>query len=312
MKIGFLYAGQGSQKVGMGEDFYQEYEIYREMMDQFPKEYQTLMHKGPIEQLSLTTWTQPCMSLFSAGVTELLKKEDIIPNYALGLSLGEYGALYAAQVWDFKTYIEVTTYRGKVMDEAAKGLCCKMVAVLSCDRSTLEGICKDCSKQGYVSIVNYNYPGQYVICGEEEAVEAASVLALEAGAKRCIPLQVSGPFHTPFMEKAGEKLQNYLQALCFETPSCRIMSNATGTWVESVEEVPGLLVKQVQSSVYFEDNLRLLIEQRPDLIIEIGPGKVLSGFLKKMDSSIRCMSIESVNDYEKVVTVVKEANGNER
>lgn len=306
MKIGFLYAGQGSQKVGMGQDFYQQYPVYREVVDSFSSEYRNVMHDGPMEQLSETTWTQPCMALFAAGITQLLKAENINPNYALGLSLGEYGALYGAGVWDLKTYIEVTAYRGLVMTEAAKGLHCKMIAVLNFDRTKLEEICKVASSQGYVSIVNYNYAGQYVICGEEEAVEAARQMSLDAGAKRCIPLQVSGPFHTPFMKSAGDKLQVFFEQIHFHQPACKIMSNASGTWVNDVTDVPDLLVKQVQSSVYFEDNLRLLIEEKPDLVIEIGPGKVLSGFLKKMAPSIKCMSIESVKDFEQVVNALKE------
>ena len=308
MKIAFLYAGQGSQKVGMGLDFYQQYPAYRQIVDSFSREYQIAMHEGPMEQLSLTSWTQPCMALFAAGVTQLLKDERINPDYALGLSLGEYGALYGSGVWDLKTYIEVTAFRGLVMTEAAKGLRCKMIAVLNCDRAKLEEICKLASKRGYVSIVNYNYAGQYVICGEDEAVEEASQMALDAGAKRCIPLKVSGPFHTPFMKPAGDRLQEHFQNIEFKDPVCKIMSNASGTWVNHVTDIPDLLVKQVQSSVYFEDNLRLLIEEEPDLVVEIGPGKVLSGFLKKMAPSIRCMGIESVKDFEQVVNASKEVH----
>lgn len=308
MKIAFLYAGQGSQKVGMGLDFYQQYPAYRQIVDSFSREYQIAMHEGPMEQLSLTSWTQPCMALFAAGVTQLLKDERINPDYALGLSLGEYGALYGSGVWDLKTYIEVTAFRGLVMTEAAKGLRCKMIAVLNCDRAKLEEICKLASNRGYVSIVNYNYAGQYVICGEDEAVEEASQMALDAGAKRCIPLKVSGPFHTPFMKPAGDRLQEHFQNIEFKDPVCKIMSNASGTWVNHVTDIPDLLVKQVQSSVYFEDNLRLLIEEEPDLVVEIGPGKVLSGFLKKMAPSIRCMGIESVKDFEQVVNASKEVH----
>lgn len=310
MKIGFMYAGQGSQKKGMGLDFYQEYSLYREIVDQFPEKLRLFMHEGPSETLSLTRWTQPCMSLYAAGVTSLLKQEDIQPDYAFGLSLGEYGGLYAANVLDLKSYLNITSFRGEVMTKAAEGLNCKMVAVLNLGRETLEEICKKAISKGYVGIVNYNYEGQYVICGDEVAVEEVRQMALQSGAKRCIPLQVSGPFHTPYMKEAGDQLQNFFERICFQEPSCKILSNVTGTWVNDPKKLPDLLVEQVQSSVYFEDNLRNVIEEKPDLVIEIGPGKVLSGFMKKMAPSIPCMSIDSVKDYEQVKIYVKEARKN--
>ena len=213
MKTVFLYAGQGSQHVGMGKDFYQEYESYRNFVDSLSSEInlKQLMHEGPIEELSKTENTQACMSTFAAGVTLLLKEHGIEPSAACGLSLGEYGALHAAGVFGAKEYIELVSYRGKVMMEATKGLSCSMSAILGLDGETIDAACKAYKGEGFVTATNFNCPGQTVICGDEPAVAEVEEELKAQGAKRAVRLNVSGPFHTAYMKLAGDALNTYFE-----------------------------------------------------------------------------------------------------
>ena len=200
MNLGFLYAGQGSQHPGMGADLYERFPTFRAVLDSAAarvdfdlKEVSFTDAKGVLNQ---TRYTQPCMVAFAAGMTALLAERGIIPAAAAGLSLGEYSALHAAGVFDADTAVELVAFRGKAMEEAAAGRPSAMVAVLGLDRAALQAACNEAAKEGCVVIANYNCPGQLVLGGEKAAVEAASALAKEKGARRCLPLKVSGPFHT--------------------------------------------------------------------------------------------------------------------
>jgi [acyl-carrier-protein] S-malonyltransferase len=308
MKIAFLYAGQGSQKVGMGKDMYYEFPEYRKVIDGIVPLYKKLMEEGPEEKLSKTKYTQPCMAAFAAGVTAVLFSKGIVPDMAAGLSLGEYSALHAAHVFNAKELVDLLAFRGEVMGKAAKGISCKMTAVLGLEREKVQDVCKEAAQKGigYVVIANYNCPGQYVLCGEEKAVEYAEGLAKNKGAKRCIPLNVSGPFHTKYMEPAGDALSERFKGLLFQKPSIPIVYNATGDFIKKDETIKGLLTKQVQSSVYFEDSIRKLLEEGVDTIIEIGPGKVLSGFVKKVSRKVAIFKIETA---EELNTVINEMEG---
>lgn len=312
MKTVFLYAGQGSQKVGMGKDFYEEYEAYRELVDQADLDFSLLekMHEGPEETLSQTEYTQPCMAAFAAGVTQLLELHGVKPDAVCGLSLGEYSALFAAGVFDAKTLIQITAFRGRKMAEASKNVVCSMSAVLGLTKEKTETICQNCQDTGYVTVANYNCPGQYVLCGEEAAVAQAEAKCKEAGALRCVRLKVSGPFHTKYMKPAGEALSSYLADIPFEKPKIPVALNVTGRVWKPEEDIKQLLVRQVQSSVYLEDDLRTLLSFDDACFVEIGPGRVLSGFLKKtarqMRRSVQVQAIETVADFQKVVETVQE------
>jgi len=307
MKTVFLYAGQGSQTVGMGKDFYEEYEVYREFIDhiQTEKDFKTIMHEGPLEELSKTENTQACMAMFAAGVTKLLEKGGIMPDAAGGLSLGEYGALYVAGVFDANEYVKLTAFRGARMAKAAEGLSCAMSAILGADRQTVQETVEAYNKDSYVTIANYNCPGQYVICGEEQAVVEVEALLKEKGAKRCIRLNVSGPFHTKFMKQAGEELGSYFKNMKFEKPAIPVVLNYTGDFYDGEADLKELLVKQVQNSVHMEDGLKKLIEAGACDFIEIGPGNALSGFLKKtaksMGASVNVTSISTVKDLKNIL-----------
>jgi len=309
MKLAFLYAGQGSQKVGMGKDFYEAYSEFSEILDAVTLDFdlKELMFSGPEEQLSQTRYTQPCMATFAAGVTALLKKEGIEPDYVAGLSLGEYSALHAAGVFDAKTLIELVAFRGKAMEEAARGVECKMSAVMGLESTVLQGICDTaCAQTGkYVTVSNFNCTGQYVICGEETAVATAELLAKEAGAKRCMPLKVSGPFHTKFMQPAGEALEQKFKEISFGTMQAPVIFNTIAKELPANKTIPELLVEQVQSSIFMEDTIKLLAAKGVDTIVEIGPGKVLSGFVKRTAPEMTSYAVEDVESLNAALSALK-------
>ena len=310
MKLAFVYAGQGSQKVGMGKDFFEEYpEVFGAALDAVSLDFDVkqLCFEGPEEKLSQTRYTQPCMVSFAIGVTDLLRSEGIVPEGAAGLSLGEYSALYAAGVLDRETALRTVALRGAAMEEAAAGLECGMTAVLALDREKLQKACEEASALGIVRICNYNCPGQLVISGEKAAVDRAGELAKELGARRCMPLKVSGPFHTPLMKPAGDRLREHFRTVSFGDMSCPVYFNCKGDRLAEGETIPALLEKQVQSSVYWEDTIRALERDGFDTVIEIGPGKTLSGFFRKTTKAIKTYSIDTVADFRKVVETLKGA-----
>lgn len=314
MKLGFIYAGQGSQKVGMGSDFYQEYPAFQETYDRASEAVREVTDfnvkecclEGPIERLSQTRYTQPCMVAYAIGVTKLLKANGIAPEYVCGLSLGEYSALYAAEVLDEKDVLNLVAFRGMVMEEAVVDREVKMSAVLMLEREAILECCEQATKQLadeklMVQIANYNCPGQIVISGDAKAVDLATGLLKEKGAKRIVPLNVSGPFHTSLMKPAGDRLKERLAHVTFGTPVGTIIFNATGKPMEAGESFAQLLEKQVQSSVYLEDSIRYMEKQGVDTIIEIGPGAAISKFVKKTAPEIKVYSIDNVSDFRQVL-----------
>ena len=307
MKLAFVYAGQGSQHVGMGKDFYQEFTLFAEVFDHAPVDFdlKKLCFEGPEEQLSQTRYTQPCMAAFAVGVTDLLYQEGIRPQLAAGLSLGEYSALYAAGVFSRGTVISTVALRGRAMEEAAAGLDCGMTAVLGLDREKLQQACNGAAELGVVQICNYNCPGQLVIGGEKAAVDKAGELAKELGAKRCMPLKVSGPFHTRLMKPAGDALASHFKTIDFRPMALPVYFNCLGGPMDAGDNIPALLERQVQSSVYWEDTIRRMEAEGVDTVVEIGPGKALSGFFKKTAPGIRTCHIDTAADFHSVVSALK-------
>ena len=307
MKLAFVYAGQGSQHVGMGKDFYQEFTLFAEVFDHAPVDFdlKKLCFEGPEEQLSQTRYTQPCMAAFAVGVTDLLYQEGIRPQLAAGLSLGEYSALYAAGVFSRGTVISTVALRGRAMEEAAAGLDCSMTAVLGLDREKLQQACDGAAELGTVQICNYNCPGQLVIGGEKAAVDKAGELAKELGAKRCMPLKVSGPFHTRLMKPAGDALASHFKTIDFRPMALPVYFNCLGGPMDAGDNIPALLERQVQSSVYWEDTIRRMEAEGVDTVVEIGPGKALSGFFKKTAPGIRTCHIDTAADFHSVVSALK-------
>ncbi len=310
MNLAFLYAGQGSQHAGMGQDLYETYPQFRQILDDAPVDFdlKKLCFEGPEDQLSQTRYTQPCMVAFAAGVTALLKERGIVPQAAAGLSLGEYSALQAAGVFTPREAIALAAFRGKAMEEAAQGMESAMYAVLNLDRNTLEEVCRKASEKGPVYLANYNCPGQIVIGGGREGAEEACRLALEAGARRCLPLKVSGPFHTPLMAPAGKALEEHFAGLSFGEMAFPVYFNCLGRPKTAEETIPQLLVRQVQTSVYMEDTIRHMADAGIDTIVEVGPGKALSGFVKKTAPHIRTIPVETAQQLEDAVTLLKKEN----
>ena len=306
-KIGFVYAGQGSQVVGMGKSFYDNYQVAKDVFDQIDLDIDVkkLCFEGPIEELSKTSNTQPCMVAVAVVATKLLKENGINPDYVAGLSLGEYSALNAAGVLDDQTAINLVRFRGQAMEEAAAGIESKMIAIIGLDRDLLNEAINEASELGVVSIANYNCPGQLVIGGEAKAVTKASELALEKGARRAIPLNTSGPFHTKLLEAASVKLKERFETVTFNEMKVPVIFNSTAKELAEDTTVAKMLEKQVMSSVYFEDSIRYMIANGVDTIIEIGPGKVLSGFVRKIDRKIKTYQVEDRASLEKTLAGLK-------
>ena len=288
MKLAILYAGQGSQHPGMGKDLYERYPAFREAFNAADLDFdlESVCFDDPESVLNLTQYTQPCMVAFAAGVTAVLKENGVKADDLAGLSLGEYSALEAAGVFTAKQAVELAAFRGKAMADAAKGIECGMTAVMNLDRDALAKCCEEASALGCVQICNYNCPGQLVIGGEKAAVEKASELAKAAGdalAKRFAS------------EHFGE----------METP---VLFNCLGHEKADSDSIPALLEKQVQSSVYMEDTLRRLGELGVTDILEVGPGKALSGFVKKtLGADVHCTAVETAEELEAFLTSWKEA-----
>jgi [acyl-carrier-protein] S-malonyltransferase len=312
MKTAFLYAGQGSQYKGMGRDLYEKYPAFRAAFDaaELPFDIHTVCFEDPDGLLSQTEYTQPCMVAFACGVTAVLKENNLVPDMAAGLSLGEYSALEAAGVFDAKTAITLTAFRGRAMAEAGRGIETGMQAVLGMKEADLQACCDEASEDGIVTISNYNCPGQLVIAGEKAAVEHCAALAKEKGAKRCIPLKVSGPFHTKLMAPAGDRLREYFQTIPFGTMQFPVLFNTLGREKSETDTIPDLLVKQVQTSVHMDATIRRMMELGVDTFIEVGPGNALSGFVRKTARAdgvkdFTIYNIQNAEDMEHVLSALR-------
>ena len=311
--LGIVYAGQGSQRVGMGQDFYEKYDSFRETIDGATEAVKNvtdmdvakLCFEGPEEQLSQTKYTQPAMVAFAIGVTKLLKEAGITADYTCGLSLGEYSALYEAGAIDEADVMELIAKRGKYMAEASEGLDVKMAAVMGADRETVFECCDKANAElkgeKIVQAANFNCPGQIVISGDALAVDKASAYLKEAGARRIVSLKVSGPFHTSLMKPAGDKLAEEFKNIAFNEEQSKVVFNCLGREKNDGEDIPTLLEKQVQSSVYLEDSIKYMVDAGVDTIIEIGPGKAISKFINKTVDDVKVYSIDSVEDFENTV-----------
>ena len=307
MSIAFLYAGQGSQCAGMGKDLYESEELFKNVIDRADPGFdlKQIMFEADLETLSETRYTQPALAAFAAGVTAILYENNIRPSYVAGLSLGEYSALHAAGVFDADTLIRLTAFRGRKMQEAAERTDGVMSAILGLPAEKVEEICKKASSVGTVEVANYNTAVQTVIGGDRNAVEAAEALAKEAGAKRCMRLKVSSAFHTSYMDPASEALEMYFRKLVFHPMQIPVIFNTLAQPLADTQEeqIKSILVKQVKSGVRMKQTIEYLAAQGIDTIVEIGPGKALSGFVKKTAPEIKTYAI---GDVESLQTVLDE------
>lgn len=300
-KIAFIFPGQGAQVCGMGQEFYEQTETGKEIFD---KASEILGFSVPElcfeknEKLDLTEYTQPAMVTASIAMTRVLvERTGIKPAVTAGLSLGEYAAMAAAGVMSAEDAIKTVRQRGILMQEAVPAGLGAMAAVLAMDAAKIEEVIAPIEG---VQIANYNCPGQIVISGKKEAVDEAAAALKEAGAKRVLPLNVSGPFHSKMLTEAGEKLGKVLETVEIHNPEIPYVANVTADYVTDGAMVKDLLERQVSSSVRWEQSIRKMLEDGVDTFIEIGPGKTLTGFMKKIDRNAKAMNIETLADIEKV------------
>lgn len=299
-KIAFVFPGQGAQKVGMAKDVYDANPAAAQYFDKADEvlgfNISKLAFEGPEDELKQTANTQPALLTASITLLEALKAHDIQPDYVAGHSLGEYSALVAAGVLCFEDAVAIVRARGQFMEQAVPAGQGAMAAVLGAERTALSELCAAVTADGHaVELANVNCPGQIVISGTREGVEAAGARVKEIGGKRAIPLEVSGPFHSSMMKPAAQLLEERLQGVNFEDAFVPVVANVTAQAVTSGDEVRKLLVEQVYSPVLWEDSVRYLIEQGVDTFIEIGPGNVLTGLIKKTDKDVRLFNISSLD-----------------
>lgn len=302
-KIAFMFPGQGAQYVGMGKDFYEQISVCKEMFELAGKasglDVEALCFEEN-EQINITEYTQIAMLAAEVAMLKAVEEKGIKPDVTAGLSLGEYGALAASGVMTPEDVFKIVRKRGIYMQEAVpKGGA--MVAVLGLDTEVIEKICEEVD--GTVSIANYNCPGQIVITGEEQAVQAAVAKLSEAGAKRCVTLKVSGPFHSQMLTGAGEKLAKELDGVEIHDIQIPYIANVTADYVSKKEDVKPLLQKQVSSSVRWQQTIERMIADGVDTFIEIGPGKTLSGFMRKINRDMTVINIEKVEDLDKLTAI---------
>lgn len=299
-KTAFIFPGQGAQYIGMGRDFYEQVPVSREMFDLASKaanlDVAALCFEEN-EKINITEYTQIAMLAMEAAVLKAVEEKGFKPDMAAGLSLGEYGALVAAGVMSEEDAFRVVRKRGMYMQEAVpKGGA--MTAVLGLGADAIEKVCEE--TEGIVSIANYNCPGQIVITGQADAVNKAAQTLSEAGAKRCIPLNVSGPFHSIMLKEAGEKLGEVLEETEIHDIRLPYLANVTPDYVADKEQVKPLLMQQIASPVRWQQSVERMIADGVDNFVEIGPGKTLSGFMRKINRDVKVINIEKVEDLKKL------------
>lgn len=296
-KIAFIFPGQGAQACGMGKDFYEQTETGKRIFDKATQLMGFSMPQLCFEEndrLDITEYTQAAMVTASIAMMRVLEEtKGVRPDVAAGLSLGEYPALAAAGVMSDADAIRTVRQRGILMQEAVPVGIGAMAAILALDASKIEEVLSGIDD---VSIANYNCPGQIVISGRKEAVEEANAKLLEAGAKRAVMLNVSGPFHSAMLAEAGRKLGEVLAGVTIHTPVIPYVANVTAQYVTKAEDVRPLLEKQVSSSVRWQQSVEAMLQDGVDTFIEIGPGKTLAGFMRKITRDVKVINIEKLED----------------
>ncbi len=309
-KIAFIYPGQGSQTVGMGESFLTDdksRQFFQQADEALNVNLTEMMLEGPQENLTLTYHAQPALLTVSSMITERLNRAGIFPDFVAGHSLGEYSSLVAAGVMPFEKAVEIVHKRGLFMNEAVPAGEGAMAAILGMDSAELEKVTSEVTDEtGVVQLANLNCPGQIVISGTKAGVDRACVVAKERGAKRAIPLDVSGPFHSELMRPASQNLSKVLSEAFLEDATVPVITNVTAKSESHASQIQELLVRQLYSPVLWEQSVQEMIELGVTTFVEIGPGKVLSGLVKKIDRSVTTIPVYDLETFEKAVEELAE------
>ena len=319
----FLFPGQGSQKVGMGLELFQEYTTARATFDEadavLNRKLSHLCFEGPAEVLRQTENTQLAILTCSVAALRVSNERGITPKVVAGHSLGEYSALVAADVLAFSDALKLVEHRAQVMAEASYRQDCTMAAILGLEEGTLQDLCEAASSvksismsrdanAGVVQIANYNCPGQLIVSGDTVAVERVMDSAKAAGARRCLRLEVSGAFHSALMAPAKEQLQTVIDDFQFNDPSIGVVANVTGEFVQTADEIRRLLIAQVTSAVQWEKSIRTIGAAGISNFVEVGPGTVLSGMVRRTLSEATCLNVEDAKSLDKVMDMASSSS----
>ncbi|HHX50673.1 MAG TPA: ACP S-malonyltransferase [Clostridia bacterium] len=309
-KVAFVFPGQGSQYVGMGlamfEAFPRAHEIFERADAFLGFPLSELCFRGPEEQLRLTTRTQPALLTVSVAIASVVQEKGWEPDYVAGHSLGEYTALVMAGALSFEEALGLVEERSRLMEEAVPAGQGSMAAVLGLGAAEVRKICREACLAGWVEPANYNCPGQVVIAGEITGINKAVEIARDRGAKRIIPLAVSGPFHSRLMEPAGKKFTLHLQQVNFQKTRIPVVSNLTALFVSQKAEIIASLEGQLNNPVRWEESINYLISHGTSIFLEVGPGKVLSGLIKKIDRNVLTLNVEDPESLEMMTRSLKE------
>lgn len=306
-KIAFIFPGQGAQSVGMGKDLYENFEAAKEVFDTaneiLGKDIKTLCFEGPEEDLKQTVNTQPCIVTMSIAALEAFKSQlNITPNFTAGHSLGEYCAMYASGVMDLETTLKAIQKRADLMGATKGGA---MAAILNAPAGSIEEALKEASNVGYVDVANYNSPAQIVITGDEAAVAKVGELATAAGAKRVVPLAVSGAFHSKYMEKAGHQFAEFVSDLDLDNTAIPVVTNVDASETIAAADFKDKMPRQIYSSVHWTQTIENMISNGVDTFVEIGPGKVLAGLNKKINAEVKTYNIYDKASLEATIEALK-------
>ncbi|MBV7273265.1 ACP S-malonyltransferase [Clostridiaceae bacterium UIB06] len=308
-KIAFLFSGQGAQYVGMGKELYDNIEVCREAFESADEALGFSISKicfdGPEDDLNSTENTQPAVLTVSIAALKALESHGITADVTAGLSLGEYSALVYSGVLDFKEAVKLVKKRGKYMQEAVPQGIGTMAAIIGLNEESIREVCDECSNIGIVEPANLNCPGQIVIAGEVNAVEAACNKLKEKGALKTVMLAVSGPFHTSMLAPAAEKLETELDNVSINDFKIPVITNVTGDVIEGKEKVKPYLKKQVMSTVLFEKSIKKMMDMGVDTFVEIGPGKALSSFVKKINRKATILNVQDLKSLESTIEKLK-------
>ena len=311
-KIAFLFPGQGAQSVGMGKDLYENYDsaknVYESANEILGKNIKQICFEGPEDLLKQTVNTQPAIVTTSIAALETLKSElDIKPDYTAGHSLGEYCAMYAAGVMNLETTLKLIQKRADLMGNAKGG---SMAAILNAKEEVLKAGLVEGSKIGYVDVANYNSPAQVVITGDDEAVRAAGDFILANGARRVVPLPVSGAFHSKYMEEAGKEFKSFVSETVLNDVTIPVITNVDADFTTLAEDFRDKMPRQIYSSVHWTQTIQKMAQEGVDTFIEIGPGKVLAGLNKKILPDAVCYNIYDSDSLKSTISALKEQFAN--